>query len=248
MSGKFRRAVGERAGVIRRVYGRITFKIIGILYGIVGIVTLLVSEFGSPRLQHALLFRILIHRIPVWAWPTAALALVFISGVEGGVRENRRLALRYQTALAAERARRHDESAAALRKIEEDRRYDEMQPDLEARIVPWTGRDFGKSHRLEVRIMSTWRLSGMLVTFPADPRTGRMRFDLEAPRRPNELFHPGRWIKVGDLNYVDTPGCDDDLVISAKCWDEDRRQCWEDIPVRVKLPKSVPTPFACWGD
>lgn len=66
-----------------------------------------------------------------------------------------------------------------------------------------------------------------------------MGFDLEAPKLGGELFRPGRWINVGDVSYVETPGCDDELVIAARCRDEERER-WDDIPVTVGLPKSAP--------
>lgn len=134
------------------------------VYGVVGAATLGVGEFGTDSVQHELLFRVLVHHVPLWAWPTAALAVVFVCGIEGGVQENRRLLHHYDAALAAAKARQDDEPAKALLRIEQERRYEEMRPVLEARIVPWTGRNFGRSHRLEVRIMSTWQLATIFVT------------------------------------------------------------------------------------
>jgi hypothetical protein len=132
------------------------------------------------------------------------------------------------------------ESARALLKIEEDRRYEEMRPILEARLTPWTGRNFGKSHRLEVRIRSSWPLSTMLAKFPSDPRTVYLGQWIEAPRSGNELYRPGKWVYVGDISYVDVPDCDDELIITVKCRNE-MWECWDDNPVTVKLPKPPTT-------
>jgi hypothetical protein len=109
-----------------------------------------------------------------------------------------------------------------------------LRPVLEGRIVPWTGRSFGKSHRLEVRIKTHWPLATIYVEFPSDPRTGLMGFVLEAPKFGNELFRPGRWVTVGDVNYTESP-VDDDLVILARCRNEEWVR-WDDIVVPVKFP------------
>ena len=111
-----------------------------------------------------------------------------------------------------------------------------MRPVLEAHITPWTGRNFGKSHRLEVRIKSPWPLSTILAKFPSDPRTGYFRQWLEAPRTANELYRPGEWVYVGDIGYADVPDCDYELVITAKCHNE-MWERWDDNPVTVTLPK-----------
>ena len=216
-----------------------SFKIMAGVYAVISAATLGIGEFGTDKIQHELLFRILIYHIPVWVWPTAALVIVFVSGVEGGVQENRQLRLQCDAARAAQKVGADAESARALQKIEEDRRYEEMRPVLEARIILWVGRSFGKSHRLEVRIKSPWPLSTILAKFPSDPRTGYMGNWVEAPKHGNELFRPGKWIYVGDVSYADVTDCEDELVIIIKCRNEEW-ECWDDNPVTVKLPRSAP--------
>lgn len=242
MKGKFRRALRERAEVIQRVYWRMSFKIMTSVYGLVGAFTLGIGEFGTDSVQHELLFRILIYRIPLWVWPSVALAIVFISGVEGTVQENRRQLHQYNAAIALQKGKEDAQSARVRLEIEEGRRYEEMRPILEARLAPWTGRNFGKSHRLEVRIKSPRPLCTILAKFPSDPRTGYLGQWIEAPKHGNEPFRPGKWVYVGDVSYVDVPDCDDDLVITIDCRNE-TWECWDDNPVTVKLPKPVPTPL-----
>ena len=254
MSSKFSQAVAERAGVIRRIYWRTSLKIMGGVYAVIGLVALGISEFGTDSVQHELLFRVLIHRVPVWAWLTAAFLIVAAAGVEGGVQDGR-LKLQQDSALGAaqkalgdaQKASADAQAAKALLKIERDRWYEEMRPDLEARIVKWRGRDFGKSHRLEIRIKSPRPLATIMASLPSDARTGLMRHDLEAPRPGNAIFLPGMWVNVGDVSYIETPECDDDLIIRVRCRDEERIR-WDDIPVTVKLPKPALRPGALLSD
>jgi hypothetical protein len=248
MSGKFAHAVRERAAVIRRIYWRMSFKIMGGVYAVISLATLGISEFGTDSVQHELLFRILIHHVPLWAWPTAALVIVALSGIEGGVQDGRLLKLQLDSALAAQKALDDSQAAKALLKIEQDRWYEEMRPELEARIVPWTGRNFGKSHRLEVRIKSPRPLATIMSSLPSDPRTGLMRHDLEASRPSNAIFRPGMWINVGDVSYAETPECDDDLIIRVRCRNEELTIRWDDIPVAVELPEPVRRPFVLFSD
>lgn len=243
MPEKFSPAVRERAGVIRRIYWRMSFKIMGGVYAVISLATLGISEFGTDGVQHELLFRILIHHVPVWVWPTAALVIVAVSGVEGGVQDGRRLKLQHDSALTAQKALEDGQAAKALLKIEQDRWYEEMRPDLEARIVKWHGRNFGRSHRLEVRIKSPRLVATLMASLPSDPRTGLMGHDLEAPRPGNAIFRPGMWVYVGDVDYAEKPECDDDLIIRVRCRNEERIR-WDDIPVTVKLPQPALSPFA----
>ncbi len=125
MSGKLKRAVRERIIVIRRIYWRMSFKIMGGVYALISLATLGISEFGTDSVQHELLFRILIHRIPVWAWPTAALVIVAASGVEGGVQDGRLLRSQHDSALAALKVNEDAQAARALLEIEQGRWYEE---------------------------------------------------------------------------------------------------------------------------
>ncbi len=247
MSGKLKRAVRERIIVIRRIYWRMSFKIMGGVYALISLATLGISEFGTDSVQHELLFRILIHRIPVWAWPTAALVIVAASGVEGGVQDGRLLRSQHDSALAALKVNEDAQAARALLEIEQGRWYEEMRPHLEARIAAWHGRNFGRSHRLEILIKSSRPLISIMATLPSDPRTGLMSHDLEAPRHGNAIFCPGTWVYVGDVGYTETPECEDDLIIRVRCRNEERIR-WDDIPVTVKLPKPVHNRFALSSD
>jgi hypothetical protein len=250
MSSKLSQRVMERTGVIRRIYWRTSLKIMGGVYALVGLATLGISEFGTDSVQHELLFRVLIQHVPVWAWLTGAFLIVAAAGVEGGVQDGR-LKLQQDSALAAGRKALVDaqkaladaQAAKALLKIEQDRWHEEMRPDLEARIVKWQGRDFGKSHHLEIRIKSPRPLATIMASLPSDARTGLMRHDLEAPRPGNAIFLPGMWVNVGDVSYIETPECDDDLIIRVRCRDEEWIR-WDDIPVTVKLPKPACRPVA----
>lgn len=47
-----------------------SFKIMGGVYAVISLSALGLSEFGTDSVQHELLFRILIQRVPVWAWPS----------------------------------------------------------------------------------------------------------------------------------------------------------------------------------
>lgn len=257
MSGKLSRAVRERILVIRHIYWRMWFKIIGGVYAAISLAALGISEFGTDSVQRELLFRVLIHRVPVWAWFTAALIIVAVAGVEGGVQDGRRLKSQYDSALAAQKSkydsalaaqkvREDSQSAKALLKIKQDRSYEKMRPNLEARIVKWRGRNFGRSHRLEIRIKSPRPLISIMALLPPDPRTGLMRHDLEAPRPGNAVFCPGEWINVGDVGYAEAPECEDDLIVRVRCGNDEWR--WDDIPVAVKLPKPVLSPFAFSSD
>ena len=234
MTGKFSLAVRERVGVIRRTYWRTWFKILGGVYSALCVASFLLSEFASASVQRDFLLGVLVPRVPIWSWLAAALVIVSVSGVEGAVRENRRLQIQYDAALATQHFRQDAESAKAMLQIERDRRYEEMCPALEGRIVPWAGRNFGKSHRLEVRIKTRWPLSTIYVEFPSDPRTGLMPFVLEAPKFGDELFRPGIWVTVGDVNYTESP-VGDDLAILARCRNEERFR-WDDIIVPVIFP------------
>jgi len=247
MSGKFSRAVRERIQVIRRIYWRMSFKIMGGVYAVISLAALGISEFGTDSVQHELLFRILIHRVPVWAWPTVALVIVAVAGVEGGVQDGRRLKSQHDSALSAQKAPEDGQSAKALLEIEQERWYEEMRPNLEARIVKWHGRNFGRSHRLEIRIKSPRPLVSIMASLPSDPRTGLMGHDLEAPRPGNAIFRPGIWVYVGDVSYTETPECEDDLIVRVRCRNEERIR-WDDIPVIVKLPKPVLSPFVLSSD
>jgi hypothetical protein len=247
MSGKISHALRERAAVISRIYWRMSFKIMGGIYAVISLAALGIGEFGTDRVQHELLFRILIHHVPGWAWPTAALVIVVAAGVEGGVQDGRQLKLLQDSALAAQNALEDGQAAKALLRIEQDRRYDEMRPDLEARIVKWHGRNFGRSHHLEIRIISHGPLTTIMASLPSDPRTGLMAHDLEAPRPGDVIFRPGMWINVGDVDYAEKPDCDDDLIIRVRCRNEERI-CWNDIPVTVKLPQHALNPFVLFSD
>ena len=57
---------------------------------------------------------------------------------------------------------------------------------------------------------------------------------LEAPKFGNELFRPGTWVTVGDVNYTESP-VGDDLVILARCRNEEWVR-WDDIIVPVAFP------------
>lgn len=247
MSSKVSPAVAERARVIRRIYWRMSFKIMAGAYGLIGLATLAISEFGTSSVQHELLFRVLIHHVPVWSWPTAALVIVAAVGVEGGVQDDRSLKLLQDSVRATKEARQDAQSANALLKIEQERRYEEMRPQLEARIVTKQAGDPGRGHRLEARIRSPQPLISMMAFLPSDPRTGLMRHELEAPRPGNMVFLPGMWIHVGDVSYREMSECDDDLVIRFRCRNEERTR-WDDILVMVKLPKIIPSPFAFWSE
>ena len=247
MSGKLSRAVRERIQAIRRIYWRMSFKIMGGVYAVISLAALGISEFGTDSVQRELLFRVLIHRVPVWAWPAAALVIVAVAGVEGGVQDSRRLTSLHDSALAAQKALEDGQSAKALLEIEQERWYEEMRPNLEARIVKWHGRNFGRSHRLEIRIKSSRPLISIMASLPSDPRTGLMGHDLEAPRSGNAVFRPGEWVYVGDVGYAETPECEDDLIVRVRCRNEERIR-WDDILVAVKLPKPVLSPFAFSSD
>ncbi len=236
MSGKFGRAVRERILVIRHIYWRMWFKIMGGVYAVISLATLGISEFGTDSVQRELLFRVLIHRVPVWAWPAAALVIVAVAGVEGNVQDGRRLKSHYDSALAAQKVREDSKSAKALLKIKQDRSYEKMRPNLEARIVKRHGGDFGRSHRLEIRIKSPRPLVSIMAALPSDPRTGLMRHELEAPRPGNAVFCPGEWVYVGDVGYAEAPECEDGLILRVRCRNEEWR--WDDIPVAVKLPQA----------
>jgi hypothetical protein len=243
MYGKLKRAVRERVRVIHRIYWRMSFKVMGSVYALISLATLGISEFGTDSVQHELLFRILIHRIPVWAWPTAALVIVAASGIEGGVQDGQLLKSQHDSALAALKVNEDAQSARALLEIEQDRWYEEMRPNLEARIVAWHGRNFGRSHRLEIRITSPRPLISIMASLPSDPRTGLMSHDLEAPRPGNMIFRPGSWAYVGDVAYTETPEYQDELIIRVRCRNEERIR-WDDIPVTVEVPKPAHSVFA----
>jgi hypothetical protein len=254
MSGRLSRAVREWIQAFRRIYWRMSFKIMGGVYAVISLAALGISEFGTDSVQRELLFRVLIHRVPVWAWPAVALVIVAVAGVEGGVQDSRRLKSLQDSALAAQKALEDGQSAKALLgieqerwEVEQERWYEEMRPNLEARIVKWHGRNFGRSHRLEIRIKSPRPLVSIMASLPSDPRTGLMGHDLEAPRPGNAVFRPGEWVYVGDVGYAQTPECEDDLIIRVKCRNEERVP-WKDIPVAVKLPKPVLSPFALFSD
>jgi hypothetical protein len=211
-----------------------TFKIMGGVYSALAAASFFLSEFASAGVQKVFLLGVLVPRVLIWSWLATALVIVSVSGVEGVVWESRRLQIQYDSALAAQRSRQDSEWAKAMLQIERDRRYEEMRPVLEGRIVPWAGRNFGKSHRLEVRIKTHWPLATIYVEFPSDPRTGLMGFVLEAPKFGNELFRPGTWVTVGDVNYTESP-VGDDLVILARCRNEEWVR-WDDIIVPVAFP------------
>lgn len=179
----------------------------------------------------------LVFHVSHWLTAVIVMAAVVIIVLEGSYRVWAVTDTARKVALESARAK-SAESARALLKIEEVRRHEEMRPILEARLAPWTGRNFGKSHRLEVRIKSPWPLSTILAKFPSDPRTGYLGQWIEAPKSDNELYHPGKWVYVGDISYVDVPDCDDELVITIKCRNE-MRECWDDNPVSVKLPNTA---------
>ena len=191
----------------------------------------------------------LVFHVSHWITAVILAAVVVAIVLEGSYRAWSITDAERKAALESARAK-SDEPARALVRIQEahgqrdeDRRHEEMRPVLEARITPWTGRNFGKSHRLEVRIKSPWPLSTILAKFPCDPRTGYLPQWIEAPRTPNQLFRPGEWVNVGDTGYADVPDCDDELVINVKCHNE-LWECWDDTPVTVMLPKPPPAAVA----
>jgi len=244
-----RSQVKEYLGVIRRVYWRTSFKVATSLYGAVALAILLRGEFASEKVQKEYLLKDLIPRVPAWLWLAVALVVLFVIGVVGSVRvlrdaEDKRKADlasqqdRNEAAIAAERVKIRAGTESKRLEIEQRREYEAMRPVLEGRIVPVTGRDFGSKHCLQVRILSSWPLSSIYVQMPADPRLGYMRRDLEARRFGDRmLFRPGDWIEVGGVNISPTEaekvGPSSAVKVRAKCRDEERVRCWEDIVVNV---------------
>jgi hypothetical protein len=112
----------------------------------------------------------LVFHVSHWLTAVIVMAAVVIVVLEGSYRVWAVTDADRKTALESARAK-SDESTKALLKDEQNRRHEEMRPILEARLTPWTGRNFGKSHRLEVRIKSPWPLAAILAKFPPDPRT-----------------------------------------------------------------------------
>ena len=123
----------------------------------------------------------LVFHVSHWLTAVIVAAAVVIVVLEGSYRVWAVTDAARKVAIESARAK-SDGSASARLEIEERRQHEEMRPILEARLTPWTGRNFGKSHRLEVRIKSPWPLSTILAKFPSDPRTGYLGQWIEAPR------------------------------------------------------------------
>lgn len=177
----------------------------------------------------------LVFHVSHWLTAVIVAAAVVIVVLEGSYRVWAVTDAARKAAIESARAK-SDGPASARLEIEERRQHEEMRPVLEARLTPWTGRNFGKSHRLEVRIKSPWPLSTILAKLPSDPRTGYLGQWIEAPRTAYQLYRPGTWVYVGDISYVDVPDCDEELIITVKCHNE-MWECWDDNPVTVMLPK-----------
>ena len=84
-------------------------------YFVLGLLSTLGGELGSPKLQRALRLGNHIPRLSGWTWATIGLALLFVLGVEGALREGRDLRDCHARKVAALTAG-HEKEAAALRR------------------------------------------------------------------------------------------------------------------------------------
>jgi HNH endonuclease len=161
-----------------------------------------------------------------------------MKGYKANLGRMRVLDARQEAALAAQRARQDDMASKQLLRIEQERRYDEMRPELEGRLVPWQGNTDGRRRRVEVRIRSRWKLSSILVEMPVDPRVLNGRSLFQARQHgPNTLFRPGEWVYFDGLVHL-SENATGTVTARAKCRDEEHTE-WEDIFFPISLTAEV---------
>lgn len=237
MPSKLQAAIAIRWNVVKRIYFRPISRLLTVGMAGLSLGNLLISEYASTAVQQR--YRLVI--LPLWTYPAAGVALLFLAGLEGMAKElgkagkqAQELEAQFQSRLddarREERERFRDDVQLKKLEFQKQKEHERNRPELVADIT-WVS---GSTHEIKVKINSCRPLARIVFDFPAYEDIIFMGFMEELHGEGTPLL-PFRWHKLRSTVVVSPETVkkpDGVFTATAKCVDTLGSE-WQGVHVTV---------------